>query len=220
MKRILPAIVVIFFVLGVCGAGWGEEPIVVLGTSEKGEAVQSPTLEMAIQDGLTRALEETVRTMVSPQTMSKSQEILSQEFYQKAESFVLSYKILERTVLPTGYQASLEVVVDTQGIENRLISLGLVKGRGGHPTLRTARIVVSGIRSYHVYLQIEQLLGENAEVQAFSLSEIEPTKFTWKATMKGDTGKLANVFLYYDFGGLKARVVALSPERLEVVLSR
>ena len=157
--------------------------------------------------------------MVASQVVNKKQETLSQEFYQKAESYTLSYKILGKTVLPTGYQALLEVVVDTKGIEGRLISLGLARSRGGYPTLRTAHVVVSGIRSYKIYLQIEQLLRENAEVQTFSLSEIEPTKFTWKVCMKGEVGRLTNKLLYHDFGGLKARVVALSAERLEIALS-
>jgi hypothetical protein len=220
MKRIVLVILLVFLVLGVGGVGWGGEPFVVLGKSEQGEAVQSPTLEMAIQDGLTRAVEEAVRGMVASQTMQKSKRTLSQEFYQKADAFVLSYKILEKTVLPTGYQALLEVVVDTKKIEGRLASLGLAKNRGGYPTLRTAHVVVSGIRSYQIYLQIEQLLREDAGVQAFSLSEIEPTKFTWKVTMKGEIGRLANKLLYHDFGGLRGRVVALHPNRLEVVLSR
>ena len=222
MKRIVLLILLVFLVLCVGGVGWGGEPFVVLGTSEKGEDLQSPTLEMAIQDGLTRAIEEAVRGMVTSQTLQKRQGILSQEFYQKAEAFVLSYKILEKTVLPneSGYQTLLEVVVDTKGIEGRLTSLGLAKNRGRYPTLRTAHVVVSGIRSYQIYLQIEQLLREDSEVQAFSLSEIEPTKFTWKVTMKGEAGRLANKLLYHDFGGLKARVVALNPNRLEVVLSR
>lgn len=221
MKRIFLIILLVFLMHCVCGVGWGGEPLVVMGTSEQGEDVERPSLEMAIQDGLTRAVEEAVRGMVASQTMQKRQGILSQEFYQKAKSFILSYKILEQTVLPTGYQALLEVVVDTQAIESRLTSLGLAaKGRGGYPALRTASLVVSGIRGYPIYLQIEQLLREDPQVQAFSLSEIEPTKFTWKIIMKGETGRLANKLLYHDFGGLKARVVALNPGHVEVALSR
>lgn len=220
MKRIFMIILLVFLMLCVCGVGWGGEPVVVMGTSAQGEDVERPTLEMAIQDGLTRAVEEAVRGMVGSQGLHKRPEILSKEFYQKAESFILSYKILEQTVLPTGYQALLEVVVDTKAIESRLTSLGLAKGRGGYPALRTASLVVSGIRGYPIYLQIEQLLREDPEVQAFSLSEIEPTKFTWKIIMRGETGRLANKLLYHDFGGLKARVVALNPGRLEVALSR
>jgi hypothetical protein len=219
MKRQVLVILLVLVVLCVGGAVWGGEPFVVLGKSEQGEAVQNPTFEMAIQDGLTRAVEEAVRSMVTSSSMEKSKGTLSQEFYEKADAFVLSYKILEKTALPTGYQALLEVVVDTKRIEGRLASLGLAKERGGYPTLRTVLVVVSGIRSYQIYLQIEQLLGADAEVQGFSLSEIEPTKFTWKVTMKGEAGRLANKLLYSDFGGLKARVVALNPNRLEVALS-
>lgn len=220
MKRMFQIILLVFLMLCVCGVGWGGKSLVVMGTSEQGEDVERPSLEMAIQDGLTRAIEEAVRGMVGSQTMQKRQGILSQEFYQKEKSFILSYKILEQTVLPTGYQALLEVVVDTQAIESRLASLGLIKGRGGYPAFRTASLVVSGIRGYPIYLQIEQLLREDPEVQTFVLSEIEPTKFTWKIIMKGETGRLANKLLYHDFGGLKARVVALNPGRLEVALSR
>ena len=219
MKKIVLVISLVLLVLFFCGVGWGGESFVVLGKSEQGEDVQRPSLELAIQDGLTKAVEEAVRSKVAPQTMKKRQEALSKEFYQKAESFVLSYKILEKTALPTGYQVLLEVVVDMQGISGRLTALGFVKGRE-FPTLHTAQLIVSGIRSYHIYLQIEQLLKEDSEVQDFSLAEIEPTKFTWKVIMKGDIGSFANRFSYHDFGGLKAKVVDLHAERLEIVLSR
>ena len=220
MKRTVLVILCIFFVLSVCGVVWGEESYVVLGTSERGEDVPNPTVEMAIQDGLVRAVENAVRDRVASPVIDRRQETLSKEFYQKAESFVLSYKIVEKTTLPTGYQALLEVVVDTQGISERLTALGFVKARGESPPLHTAQLIVSGIRSYQIYLQIEQLLKEDSEVDDFSLSEIEPTKFTWKVIMKGDIGSFANRFSYHDFGGLKAKIVDLNAERLEIVLSR
>ena len=220
MKRIVFFGLLFFLMLCLYGVGWGGEPLVVMGTSEEGEVVERPSLEMAIQDGLKKAVEEAVRGIIGSQAMQKRQEILSQEFYQKAESFVLSYKLLEKTVLPTGYQALLEVFVDTKSIESRLTSLGLVKGRGGYLALHTVHVIVSGIRAYPIYLQIEQFLREDPNVQVFALSEIEPTKFTWTITMTGEIGRLANKLLYHDFDGLKARVVALNPGRLEIALSR
>ena len=220
MKKIVLVISLVLLVLFFCGVGWGGESFVVLGKSEQGEDVQRPSLELAIQDGLTKAVEEAVRSKVAPQTMKKRQEALSKEFYQKAESFVLSYKILEKTALPTGYQALLEVVVDTQGINERLTALGFVKSKREFSTLHTAQLIVSGIRSYQIYLKIEQLLKEDSEVQDFSLSEIEPTKFTWKVIMKGEIGSFANRLSYHDLGGLKANIVDLNAELLEIVLSR
>jgi hypothetical protein len=220
MKRLLPVISLIFVVLSVCGVGWGGESFMVLGKSERGEDVPNPTLEMAIQDGLTRAVESAVRAKITSTVIDRRQETLSKEFYQKAESFVLSYKIVEKTTLPTGYQALLDVVVDTKGIEERLASLGLLKRREEGPRLKEVQLVVSGIRSYPIYLAVEQLLREDTEVQAFSLSEIEPTKFTWEVSIQGEIGGLANKFLAHDFGDFKARVVSLSPARAEVMLSR
>ena len=220
MKRLVLVIPLVVVVLCVCGVGWGEESFVVLGKSERGDDVPNPSIEMAIQDGLTKAVENAVRSKVASSVMARRQEILDKEFYLKAASFVLSYKIVEKTALPTGYQALLDVVVDTKGIERRLVSLGLLKRREESLRQREVQLVVSGIRSYPLYLQIEQLLSENAMVQAFSLSEIEPTKFTWRVRIKGEVGKLANKLLHHDFGDFKARVVSLSPTRVEVALSR
>jgi len=219
MKRIVFIIVVVFLVCCVCGVGWGQKTFVVLGKSEQTEAVPNPTLEMAIKDGLMMAVEQVVGGMVAPEAMKKRQEILSQELYQQADAFILSYKILEKTTITTGYQVLLECVVDTGGIEKRLTSLGLVE-RGGGPRLREVHVVVSGVRNYDIYLAIERLLREDTEVHDFSLSEIEPTTFTWMVIMQGEVGRLANKLLYHDFGGLKAKIVALKPERLEVALSR
>ena len=219
MKRIVTIIGVVFLVCGVCDLGWGEKPLTVVGKSEQTEAVPNPTLEMAIQDGLMRAVEEVVGGMVTSQTMHRRQETLSQAFYEQPDAYVLSYKILEKTRHATGYEVVLECVVDTQGIEKRLISLGLMD-RQRRPRLREVRVVVSGIRTYDVYLMVEHLLRDDTEIRDVSLSEIEPTIFTWVVTMQGETGRLANKLLYHDYDGLKARVVALRPERLEVALSR
>jgi hypothetical protein len=220
MKRMILIVTVIFLVLVFCAWGWGEQSVSVLGKSEQSEAVPNPTLDMAIKDGLTKAVEEVVGSMVAPQDVQKKQEILSEEFYQKADAFILSYTIVEKTPLPTGgYQASLDVVVDTTGIERRLASLGLLQEKEGQRP-RKVSLAVSGVTSYQSYLAIERLLKEDTAVQGFSLHEISPTLFIWKVMMKGETGGLANRLLSYDFGGLKARVVASDPDRLEVVLSR
>jgi hypothetical protein len=220
MKRVLLSITVIFLVLCLCGVGWGQKSFVVLGKSEQGEGAPNPTLEMAIKDGLTRAIEAVVVGMIAPQDMKNRQETLSEEFYRKTDAFILSYIILEETPLEAGYQVSLEVVVDTKGIESRLISLGLLKDRDEGPRLREVQVVVSGIKSYDTYRAVEQLLSADAEVQGFSPTEITPPLFTWKVMMKGEIGRLADRFLSYDFGGLKVKVTASNSERLEVALSR
>ena len=220
MKRTLLVVLLVVVVFCVCGVVWGEESFVVLGKSEHGEDVPNPSMEMAIQDGLMQAVENAVRGKVASSVMDKRQEILDKEFYQKAASFVLSYKIVEKTALPTGYQALLDVVVDIKGIERRLTSLGLLERREEGPRVRGVRLVVSGVRSYPIYLQIEQLLSANTMVQAFSLSEIEPTTFTWEVRITGEIEGMTNKILYHDFGDFKARVVSLSPVRAEIILSR
>ena len=57
MKRLILVIPLIVVVLCVCGVAWGEESFVVLGTSERGEDIPNPSLELAIQDGLIKAVE-------------------------------------------------------------------------------------------------------------------------------------------------------------------
>jgi hypothetical protein len=214
MKKVILGIQVVFLVLVLSGVGWGQKSFVVVGTSQQqGEGEQKPSLEMAIKDGLMKAIEAAVASMVAPREIKERHETLSQEFYQRTDAFILSYIIVEETPIESGYQVSLEVVVDTKGIESRLISLGLFKGREEGPGLREVQVVVSGIRSYDTYRAVEQLLGADAEVESFSPAEITPPLFTWRVMLK-------DRFLSYDFGRLKAKVGASSQERLEVVLSR
>ncbi|MBW2038619.1 MAG: hypothetical protein JRI46_03355 [Deltaproteobacteria bacterium] len=219
MKRIVLIVPLVFFLLGVCGLGWGEETFVVLGKSERGDDLPHPTLEMAVKDGLRKAVEEAVRGMITFQAMEEQHKILVEGVYNRAESFVLSYKVLEETPLSTGYQALLEVLVDTKGIKKSLESLGLL-GRGEErPLLRKVKLVVAGIKSYRVYLKVEEFLKEDVEVSTFALTEIEPTKFTWGLVLKGETGRLADKILHQEFGGLKVKVITLTPEELEIELS-
>jgi hypothetical protein len=220
MKRMLLSMTVIFLVLCFGSAGWGQKPLAVTGTSEQSEHVPTPTLEMAIKDGLAKAVAEVVGTMVLPRDVQKNQELLSQEFYQKADAFILSYAIADKAVLPTGYQALLEVVVDTKQIEKRLASLGLLQARDEGSRLREVRLTITGVTSYQSYLAIERLLKEDTEIEDFSLAEIGPTLFIWKVMMKGETGRLTTKFLAADFDGRKAKVATAERERLELVLSR
>ena len=220
MKRMLLGSTVIFLVLLLSGVGWGQKSFVVSGQSEQGEAEQKPTLELAIKDGLRKSVEAAVGGMVAPEDMKNKQNILSEEFFRNTDAFILSYIILEETPLDTGYQVSLEVVVDTRAIESRLTSLGLLKNREEGSRLREVRVVVSGITSYEAYLAVEQLLMKDAEIQGFAPAEITPPIFTWRVMMKGDIGRLADKFLSHDFSGLKAKVGASSSERLEIALSR
>jgi hypothetical protein len=220
MKRILLSITVILLVLLPCGIGWGQKSFVVTGKSEQGAAEQKPSLEMAIKDGLSRAVEAAVGGMVAPEDMKNKQDTLSEEFYRNTDAFILSYIILEETPLDAGYQVSLEVVVDTRAIEGRLTALGLLRDKEGGIRLREVRVVVSGITSYETYLAVEQLFKGDAEIQGFTPAEITPPIFTWKVMMKGEIERLADRFLSRDVGGLKAKVASPSSERLEVVLSR
>ena len=220
MKRVSLGIMMILLVLLPCGIGWGQKSFVVVGKSEQGEGEQKPTLELAIKDGLTRAIEAVIEGIVAPEDMKNRQETLSEEFYQRTDAFILSYIIVEETPLEAGYQVSLEVVVDTKAIENRLTTLGLLKDRGEGFRLREVRVVVSGITSYETYRMVEQLLMEDADIQGFSPTEITAPIFTWRVMLKGDIGRLGNKFLSHDFGGLKAKVAASNAERLEIALSR
>ncbi|MCJ7546969.1 MAG: hypothetical protein MUP30_09140 [Deltaproteobacteria bacterium] len=220
MKRVSLGIMMILLVLLPYGIGWGQKSFVVVGKSEQGEGEQKPTLELAIKDGLTRAIEAVIEGIVAPEDMKNRQETLSEEFYQRTDAFILSYIIVEETPLEAGYQVSLEVVVDTKAIENRLTTLGLLKDRGEGFRLREVRVVVSGITSYETYRMVEQLLMEDADIQGFSPTEITAPIFTWRVMLKGDIGRLGNKFLSRDFGGLKAKVAASNAERLEIALSR
>ena len=220
MKRMVLSMTVIFLVLCFASVVWGQKTVSVMGKSEQSEHVPTPTLEMAIKAGLTKAVEEVVGSMVAPKDMQKKQELLSQEFFQKADAFILSYTIADKSILPTGYQASLEVLVDTKGIEKRLAALGLLQERDEGSRLREVRLAISGVGSYQSYLVIERLLDEDAEIQDFSLAEMGPTLFIWKVMMRGETGRLTAKLLSADFGGLRARVITSEHERLDLVLSR
>jgi hypothetical protein len=220
MKKVLVSILVILLVLAFSGVGWGQKSFVVVGKSEQGEGEQKPTLEMAIKDGLTKAIEAVIGGMVAPEDIKSRQALLSEEFYQRADAFILSYIIVEETPLENGYQVSLEVVVDTRAIENRLTALGLLKGGEEGSRLREVRVVVSGIMNYETYLKVEQLLSTDPGVQVFTPAEITAPIFTWRVMLRGDIARLANRFVSHDFGGLRATVAASSAERLEVALSR
>jgi hypothetical protein len=212
MKRVLIIIQVIFLVLVLSGVGWGQKSFVVVGKSEQGEGEQKPTLELAIKDGLTRAIEAVIGGMVAPADMKNRQATLSEEFYQRADAFILSYIIVEETPLEAGYQVSLEVVVDTKAIENRLTSLGLLKGGEEGSRLREVRVVVSGITSYETYLMVEQLLSTDAGVQSFSPAEIttpilSETDFIGSNAFRSRHCGRPRPGRGYPFGGLRGRAV-------------
>ena len=219
MKRTLMIIPLMFLVFNTFNLGWAQETFVVLGKSEKAEDLPPPTIEIAVRDGLKRAVEEAVRGMVTFQTLEEQHETLAEGLYNKPESFVLSYKILEEATLPSGYQVLLEVLVDTKGVKRKLESLGLLEQEEVRPFLREVKFIVAGVKSYGVFLEVEKFLKKEAEVQSFTIAEIEPNKFTWKLTIKGGTDRLAGKLLRHDFGVLKVKVVTLTPEELGVELS-
>jgi hypothetical protein len=218
MKCLLVMMMVLLLVLSVGNTCWGQKPLSVIGKSEQSEQVPNPTLDIAIKDGLAKAVAEVVGSMVSPEDIQKKQELLSKEFLQNTEPYILSYSIADKTVLPTGYQATLEVLVDTRGVEKRLAALGLLRGQEG-AGLREVRLTISGVTSYQSYVAIERLLAEDTEVQDFTLAEMGPTLFVWKVMMRGDAGRLTARFLAADFDGLKARVITAERERVELGLS-
>jgi hypothetical protein len=215
-RKVIFALVILMFCCYTIG--WGQETFVVLGKIERGESDVHPTLEMAVKEGLKEAVEEAVWRMIPLNTMNEKYTLLTENVFNRARSFILSYKILEETSLTTGYQVLLEVVVDTNGIKKRLESLGLFQKGDERPLLRVVKLVLAGIKTYDVYQKVEEFLRDNSEVQTFALSEIEPTKFTWKLSIKGEIGDLANQLLHQKFDGLMVKVVKSTAEELEVEL--
>jgi len=219
MKRSVLLVCSICMMLCFGPMAWCQERFVVVGSSERGDQLPNATLEMAIKDGLRKAIQEAIGEVVALELLGEQERRVLQEVHNRAESFVLSYRVVEEAVLPTGYQVLLEVLVDTRGIKRNLESLGILRTAQVSTPPRTVRLVVNGLRSHQVYLNIDGFLREAVEgVEDVILAEIEPTRFTWRLAFTGKTDELADRFLHGDFSGHVITVKTVTSELLEIDL--
>jgi len=91
--------------------------------------------DSAIKDGLRKAVEQAVGTMISSETRVQNFQLLSDEIYTKTEGYVQSYKILGENQGKNVYEVTIQAVVATGPIKDKLDALGLLLQQVGKPRI-------------------------------------------------------------------------------------
>lgn len=200
-----------------CAEVGAERAFVVLGKSEG----ERPNLEEALKDGLRKGIEAALEEMIPPEHLKELGGELEAEIYEKVDSFIVSYSIVEAGEVEGAYQVSLQVVVDTRALSERLSALGLKPGgKGEAEGEREVEVVVSGIYDYDTYKGVEEVLAQISGVDGFVPSEITPPIFTWRVQVKGEVERLAEALCALEVAGVKGKVKKVHAQRVEVVFGK
>ena len=130
------------------------EPAVVASSAEGFAAiVQGNTAlarDQAINDALRKAVEQTVGTMISSDTVVENYTLLSDRIYSRSQGYIQNYHIIsEGTAGENLYQVTVQAAVATGTLENDLGALGLLMARKNMP--RVMIMVAEQNVGYHHY---------------------------------------------------------------------
>ena len=131
-----------------------EEPAVVASSAEGFAAiVQGNTAlarDQAINDALRKAVEQTVGTMISSDTVVENYVLLSDRIYSRSQGYVQNYQILsEGSAGENLYRVQVQAAVATGTLKNDLAALGLLIARKNMP--RVMIMVAEQNVGYHHY---------------------------------------------------------------------
>lgn len=89
--------------------------------------------QAAINDALRKAVEQTVGTMISSNTMVGNYQVLKDTVYTKSQGYIRNYSILNEAQGPGIYQVSVRATVSARNLKNDLDAAGLINAGAGRP---------------------------------------------------------------------------------------
>jgi hypothetical protein len=91
--------------------------------------------DRAIKDAMSRAVEQAVGTMICLERRAQNFQLLHDEIYTKAEGYIQDYKIIDENQRANVYEITIEAMVTTGPIKEKLDALGLLLQQKGKPRI-------------------------------------------------------------------------------------
>ncbi len=89
--------------------------------------------QAAIDDALRKAIEQTVGTLISSNTMVGNYQVLKDTVYTKSQGYIRNYSILNEAQGPGIYQVSIRAAVSARNLKNDLDAAGLLNAGAERP---------------------------------------------------------------------------------------
>lgn len=144
----------------------------------------------AIDDALRKAVEQTVGTMISSDTMVGNYRLLKDTVYTKSEGYIKNYSILNESQGQGIYQVSIRATVSARNLKNDLDAAGLISGRPR--VLFMIAEANMGQKYYKFWWGAGETGGEtfNIPISEVALKEIFLKKGFSVVDVSGATGKI------------------------------
>ena len=126
---------------------------------------QGVTSSDAENDALRMAVENTLGVLVDSQTLVQNSVVINDQIYTQSRGFITNYEVISRQQTPTGWQVTINAVVDdnpNSKLMSELTRLGIIDTR-----LRNPRIAVY-VPETHIQHRIPDPAGETAIVKALT----------------------------------------------------
>ena len=126
---------------------------------------QGVTSSEAENDALRMAVEKTLGVLVDSQTLVQNSVVIRDQIYTQSRGFITNYEVTNRQQLPSGWQVTINAVVDdnpNSKLMSELTRLGIIDTR-----LRNPRIAVY-VPESHIQYRIPDPAGETAIVKALT----------------------------------------------------
>ena len=119
--------------------------------------------DSAISDGLRKAVEQAVGTMVSSETLVQNFQTLNDRIYTQTQGYIQNYKILSENAGPNLYQVTVQATVAMGDLQKDLQALGILLGQVGKPRIMIL-IAEQNIGKQYFYYWWGSQRGEQADL--------------------------------------------------------
>lgn len=136
--------------------------------------------DMALEDGLRRAVEEVIRGIVPVERIDT--QAIHEKIYKNAMVYILHYKINSEEEVVEGdgtlsYSVSLGAMVDKDLLKKGLLTMGIIEEVG---RVRAIRLTIHGVNDYRDFEEIRKAIGrvkgvKDISYKGFSKGRIELT---------------------------------------------
>lgn len=146
--------------------------------------------DMALEDGLRRAVEEVTRGIVPIERIDT--QTIHEKIYSNVRIYILHYKINseEEVVEADGtvfYSVSIGAMVDKDLLKKALLTIGIIEEGG---KVRAIRLTIHGVNDYRDFEEIRRAIGRVKGVKDISYKSFSKGRIELTLEVIGDIGSI------------------------------
>ena len=201
--------------------------VAVIGAGTIAKNDPAAARQEAIRRGSLAAVETAVAQILPTETIARHFAPLNEQIYNRAETFVLNYKVLAEWQAGDQYRLLMACTLAVDRLKAEIgrhtIAAATPVGQDSEPRpagdeLRTVTLLVHGAQPLANFVRFRRMLADLPGVEDVQTREMGGSQATLEIRFKGEPGALTEAMRQHGFDAFHLNFVEAAPDRIGVEL--